>query len=110
MKSLQYLAWVSIIVATAAASPALAQFTQEPPARIGNIWDGRAHEPDPATVDSDLKALGDAPRPGRERVVNDEVEDLYQRLIREEATNGQETASRGQPPAALRQSGRPSLR
>jgi hypothetical protein len=110
VKSLQYLAWVSIIIATAAASPAFAQPAREPPARIGNIWDGRAHEPDPATVDSDLKALGDAPKPGRERATNDEVEDLYQQLIQEEARNGQETASRNPRPAALRQASRPSPR
>jgi hypothetical protein len=45
-------------------------------------------------VDNDLKAKGYAPSPQRERVVTDEVEDLYQRLIQSERGPGQQTASR----------------
>jgi hypothetical protein len=80
--------------------PVLGQPATEPPSRIGNIWDGRAHEPDPSAVESDLKAKGYAVSPQRNRVVTDEVEDLYQQLIQGENGGGQQTASGG--PAAAR--------
>jgi hypothetical protein len=96
-------------MATLAAWPAFGQVAGAPPARIGNIWDGRAHEPNPATVDNDLKSLGYAPKPARERVVTGEVEDIYQHLIQAEATHPQATASRGPRTQMDRPSGRPSL-
>ncbi len=86
---------ISVIMANFATWPVLGQSASEPPSRIGNIWDGRAHEPDPSVVESDLKAKGFALTPQRNRVVTDEVEELYQRLIRSENGHGQETASRG---------------
>jgi hypothetical protein len=90
-------------MATLGAGPVLGQPAAEPPSRIGNIWDGRAHEPDPSTVDSDLKAKGFALTPQKRQVETDEVEDLYQQLIQGENRQNQQTATRGpRPPSASR--------
>jgi hypothetical protein len=91
---------ISVIMATFGTGPVLGQSAAEPPSRIGNVWNGRAHEPDPSVVENGLKAKGFALTPQRNRVVTDEVEDLYQRLIRAEDGRGTETASRGSRAAA----------
>jgi hypothetical protein len=109
MISLRSLSRISIVMAVVIAGPAFGQAVREPPSRIGNVWDGRAHEPDPSSVDSSLKALGYAPKPQTERIETDEVEGLYQQLMRDEDTHGQQTASRGPRTAAARQPGRSSL-
>jgi hypothetical protein len=97
---------LSVLMATFATWPVLGQSAAEPPSRIGNIWDGRAHEPNPSAVESDLKAKGFALTPQRNQVVTDEVEDLYQRLIGTEDKRGLETASRGNRPLATPRPGR----
>jgi hypothetical protein len=97
---------ISVIMATFAIWPVLGQSAAEPPSRIGNIWAGRAHEPDPSVVESDLKAKGYALPPQKNRVETDEVEDLYQRLLREEDGHGQQTASRGSRNPAVPRPGR----
>jgi hypothetical protein len=99
---------IAVLLASFGAWPVLGQSAAEPPSRIGNIWDGRAHEPDPSTVDSDLKAKGYALTPQKNRVETDEVEDLYQRLIRGEDGHGQQTASRGPRNPAAPRPGRPA--
>jgi hypothetical protein len=109
MISFRSLIRLSIVMATLAAWPAFAQIAGPPPARIGNVWDGRDHEPNPAAVASNLKSLGYAPKPARERVVTDEVEDIYQHLIQDEATHSQATASRGPRSPTERQPSRSSL-
>jgi hypothetical protein len=91
---------ILVVMATLTAWPALGQPNPEPPSRIGNIWQGRAHEPDLSSVENDLKARGFAPRPQVDRIVTDEVEDLFQRLMRAESRRDLQTASRGPRTAA----------
>jgi hypothetical protein len=95
---------IAVLVANFGVWPVLGQPAAEPPSRIGNIWDGRAHEPDPSAVESDLKAKGYAVSPQENRGVTDEVEDLYQQLIQDENGKGQQTASRGPRSPAARPS------
>jgi hypothetical protein len=99
---------ISVIVATFATWPVLGQSAAEPPSRIGNIWDGRAHEPDPSAVENNLKAKGFALTPQRNQVVTDEVEDLYQRVIQAEKGRGIEIASRGNRTLTAPRPGRPA--
>jgi hypothetical protein len=96
----------SIVMATLIAWPALAQPALETPARIGNIWGGRAHEPDPSSVENDLKAKGFARRPQTDKIATNEVEDLFQRLMRAEDRRDLRTASRAPRTAGDPQPGR----
>ena len=52
------------------------------PAREGNIWGGRDHEPQPGQVAHDEQAAGIAPSPKQEHATTQEVERLYQYLTR----------------------------
>ena len=47
-----------------------------PPARIGNVYNGTAHEPNPGVVHSEEKAAGVAPSPGAVKQDNKAVEQL----------------------------------
>lgn len=95
MISFRSIAGISVIMASFATWPVLGQSATQTPSRIGNVWNGRAHEPDPSVVQNDLKSKGFAPKPQSDQMVTDEIEDLYQRLIQDEHGHGTETASRG---------------
>jgi hypothetical protein len=51
-------------------------------AREGNIWGGRDHQPRPAQVTHDEQAAGIAPSPGQKDATAQEVQHLYQYLMR----------------------------
>ena len=59
-------------------TPAFAQ--QAPSARDANIYDGKAHEPDPAATTAREKAAGIAPSAETRQRENDKVEQLYRTL------------------------------
>ncbi len=58
----------------------LPAFAQAPPARIGNIWDDRAHQPNPGTIARDESAAGIRPNQAQTNRQNQEVDNLYQQL------------------------------
>lgn len=53
------------------------------PTREGNIWGGRDHQPRPAQVTRDEQAAGIAPPSQQEHATTQEVEHLYQYLMRD---------------------------
>jgi hypothetical protein len=61
-------------------SSAHAQGQQPAPSRIGNIWNGTAHEPNPAAVDAHERAVGIAASPEARRHADDTVEQLFREL------------------------------
>jgi hypothetical protein len=73
-----------IVAASLASIPALGAPVNTPPARIGNVWNGTAHEPDPLVVASQERRSSIALPPQREKAETDEVESLYERLVRDE--------------------------
>jgi hypothetical protein len=74
---------------------AFGQSTETAPAHIANIWDGKAHEPDPSLVESGERARGLILDPQRDRAVTDEVEDQYQRLMPDEGMHDRDAAAGG---------------
>jgi hypothetical protein len=80
--------------------PVLGQPAAEPPSKNGTIWNERAMNRTPSAVGSDLKAKGLAVTLQNNRVVTDEVECLYQRLMRAGAMCGPDRST-GNPPPAL---------
>jgi hypothetical protein len=52
--------------------------------RAGNIWNGRDHEPVPSEVTRKEQATGIAPSAPRQQATTDEVETLYENLMRSE--------------------------
>jgi hypothetical protein len=54
--------------------------TQQP-TREDNIWGGKAHQPTQSDVNQQEKASGIAPPTQDQQRANDEVENLYQKLI-----------------------------
>ncbi len=63
--------------------PAGAQPPQPPPRQNANIWNGDAHEPNPANVQAEEHRAGIAPDAQRQRALNNEVEHLDQKLERQ---------------------------
>jgi hypothetical protein len=59
-----------VLLALSAAWPAQA----DSPARVGNIWGGFDHEPDPAIVHEGEKAAGVLPSPQRQKQLDNDVE------------------------------------
>lgn len=51
-----------------------------PPARNANIWDGQAHEPNPAQVGSQERRDGIAPDAAQQRTLDREVEVLDRKV------------------------------
>ena len=72
------------VAASLASIPALGAPSNTPPARTANVWNGTAHEPDPLSVASQERQSGIALPPQREKAETDEVENLYERLARDE--------------------------
>ena len=73
---------LAAVLATMASGTALAQ--TQVPTRVGNIWNGRDHEPVPGDVMRKEQATGIAPSPQHQQANTDEVETLYQDLMRSE--------------------------
>ncbi len=63
--------------------PARAWEQTPPPARNGNIWDGRAHEPVPSEVQQQERAAGIVPSPRQQQATDDELERTYWKLLKE---------------------------
>ncbi len=70
-----------VVAASLAGASALAD---TPPARIGNVWHGLAHEPVPASVTSQEQAAGISLPAQRDKAETEEVETLCERLLRDE--------------------------
>ncbi len=70
----------ALTLAVGDATSVHAQGQQPPPSRIGNVWDGRAHEPNPAVVDAHERAAGIAASPEARRQADDTVEQLFRQL------------------------------
>ena len=61
-----------------------------PPSRIGNVYNGTAHEPNPATVQGNESAAGVA-APSSQQKANDKS---LQNLNRQIQTNGEQTINK----------------
>jgi hypothetical protein len=70
----------ALALAVGDASSAHAQGQQPPPSRIGNVWNGTAHEPNPAAVDANERAAGIAASPEARRRADDTIEQLFRQL------------------------------
>lgn len=70
---------VAVTLGVGDAASAYAQ-GQPPPSRIGNVWNGTAHEPDPAAVDAHERAAGIAVSPEAGHQADDTVEQLFRQL------------------------------
>ncbi len=83
---------MALALLLAAGTPVLAQA----PARNGNVWNGRSHEPDPGLVQQNEQSAGVALSPGQRQQENAVVEQEAKKLLQraQPATPG--TA---QPPA-----------
>ena len=66
---------IALFASLSMAGAAAAQ-DSSPPARIGNVYNGTAHEPDPGVVHSQEKAAGVALPPGAVKQDNKAVEQL----------------------------------
>ena len=64
--------------------PAVAVAQGGIPTREGNTWDWRHHEPEPSEVHLDEQAARIAPSSGQQQQSDDEVEQLYHQLMRNE--------------------------
>jgi hypothetical protein len=79
-----------VAVVLSAVLPALAARAQEPqtqsqpPARIGNRWDGLSHQPTQRDVGAAEQELGIAPRDQRERTINNDLDQIMQQLLSKE--------------------------
>lgn len=75
--------------------PPLAAMAQQeqPPARIGNRWDGLSHQPTQRDVGAAEQELGVAPRADRERAINDDLDQIMKQLLSKEP-NGAAAAGR----------------
>ena len=51
------------------------------PPRVGNIWDGRDHEPNPSDVHRDEQAAGVGQTPRQRTNADDDVETIYRQLM-----------------------------
>ena len=56
----------------------------QPPARIGNRWDGLSHQPTQRDVGAAEQELGIAPRDQRERAINNDLDQIMQQLLSKE--------------------------
>jgi hypothetical protein len=65
------------LLALSAASAAQA----DPPVRVGNIWGGLDHEPDPAIVHEGENAKGVLPSPQRQEQLDNDVERTARELL-----------------------------
>jgi hypothetical protein len=65
--------------------PAAAIAQGDVPAREGNIWNGVDHEPVPSEVHRDEEAAGIAPPRGQQQNADDDIEEIYHQLMRNEA-------------------------
>jgi hypothetical protein len=54
------------------------------PTREGNIWNGLDHEPVPSQVHRDEEAAGIASSGAQQQKADEEVEELYRQLMRNE--------------------------
>ncbi|MDO9709646.1 hypothetical protein [Paracraurococcus lichenis] len=72
-----------VVLAMALALPAWAQQQpapgEAPPARIGPVWDGREHQPNPAEIEARSRALGIGEPRRQDRDAQD-VDKLYRDL------------------------------
>jgi hypothetical protein len=69
----------------ASAQDSKSQHSDDAPARIGNIWSGFAHEPQPAVVYRQEQKAGVALSPDAARRLNREIELRAQAMLRSEA-------------------------
>jgi hypothetical protein len=76
--------------------------------RNGDVYDFRSHEPTPGEVRSRERAAGTAPSEAESRRETDAVEQLYQKLMREERAAGTSNEPAGpRAPSAPPASGAP---
>jgi hypothetical protein len=59
----------------------LAATAQAQPARNGNVWDGKSHEPAAGAVESQQRSAGVAPAPEKEKALNNEVDNTADKLL-----------------------------
>jgi hypothetical protein len=54
------------------------------PTREGNIWNGKDHEPVPSRVHREEEAAGIAPSGAQQQKADDDIEEIYRQLMRNE--------------------------
>ena len=74
----------AILIALLTAGPAVA----EPASRNANVWDGVAHQPNPAIVHDQEKAAGFQPSSQEETKQDDVVERLARELLKQHRMAG----------------------
>lgn len=89
----------SLIIALAAAGPALAQSN-------GNVANGFNYQPRPGAVTAKEQAAGIAPPPAVQQQKTGEVDDIYKTLMGKERQDGM-TAAPANPQAPLSETSKP---
>lgn len=82
MKKLLFLS-VAMALAT---SPGAAFAQARTSARVDNIWGGYAHQPTQSEVTQQEKSAGLTPSEQQQKAANDDVESVYQSLMRQTDT------------------------
>jgi hypothetical protein len=73
-----------IALLAALAFGAVAHADGSAPPHVGNIWDGRDHEPNPSDVHRDERAAGVGQTPRQRTSADDDVESIYRQLMENE--------------------------
>jgi hypothetical protein len=79
MKKLLFLSVAMVL----AASPGAAFAQARTSARVDNIWGGYAHQPTQSEVTQQEKSAGLAQSEQQQKAANDDVESVYQSLMRQ---------------------------
>ncbi len=78
-----------VLLASIAVAGVAAAQNNAPPSRIGNVYDGTAHQPNPGAVQSGEAAAGIAPSPSATRANNNAVRQLNKQI----QSNGAQSAA-----------------
>jgi hypothetical protein len=81
MKSVPLNIPTAILALALLAAPAAALAQTQVPAREGNIWDWRDHQPTEAQIQQNEKAAGVAPTPSQKDSTSATVDQLYRQLL-----------------------------
>jgi hypothetical protein len=79
MKKLLFLS----VAMALAASPGAVFAQARTSARVDNIWGGHAHQPTQSEVTQQEKSAGLVPSEQQQKAANDDVESVYQSLMRQ---------------------------
>ncbi len=76
------LLWAAALLATTGTLPAQAQQQQQPLPHLDNQWGGFSHQPTESQVQQQEKAAGVAPPSQQRKAADQDVEQLYQSLMK----------------------------